>query len=84
VSKYTEETVLIIAGLADKGITIRLAAEVMGIPLGSVSTLATKHGIRFKAKKGAMRVDNPVRPYREKVVASNIDTLSISLMSRKW
>jgi hypothetical protein len=87
-AKYNEETILVIAGLADIGMTIRLAAEAMGIPLGSVSTLATKNYIQFKGKIGRKRSEKPVRPYRayKKVDASHnkdVDSVSMKWLQRK-
>jgi len=91
VTKYTEETIMLVAGLADLGTTIREASLSLDIPKGSVSTLARKNNIRFKGTVGRKRVDNPVRPYRpyqkqhyESLSANTIDESSLSLMKRKW
>jgi hypothetical protein len=87
-AKYDKETILILGGLADMGMTIRLAAEATDIPLGSVSTLATKNDIQFKGKIGKKRADKPVRPYRayqKKYLNHNndVDTLSMEWLRRK-
>jgi hypothetical protein len=91
VAKYNEETILLIAGLADYGKSIREASLDLGIPMGSVSTLAKNNGVRFNGPRGRKLVDNPVRPYRayqkqyyKRMTSSNVDAASLSLMKRKW
>ena len=90
-SKYDEETILLIAGLADCGRSIREVSLDLSIPKGSVSTLAQKNDVTFDGPRGRKVVDNPVVPYRpkqkqyyKKIGSSNVDPLSRSLMTRKW
>ena len=89
--KYNAETILLIAGLADYGKSIRETGLALGIPIGSVSTLAKNNGVRFNGPRGRKLVDNPVRPYRayqkqyyKRMTSTNVDELSLSLMKRKW
>lgn len=89
--KYNAETILLIAGLADYGKSIRETGLALDIPIGSVSTLAKKNGIRFNGPRGRKMVVNPVIPYRpkqkqyyKKITSSNVDQASLSLMTRKW
>jgi hypothetical protein len=91
VAKYNEETILLIAGLADCGKSIREASLDLGIPMGSISTLATNNDVRFNGPRGRKMVVNPVIPYRpkqkqyyKKITSSNVDQASLSLMTRKW
>lgn len=88
--KYGQETIMLITGLADKGMTVREASISLGIPKGSISTLASKNDIRFKGSIGRKRVENPVRPYRPyqkphyKLLEETIDATSFRLMTQKW
>ena len=89
--KYNDEIIMLIAGLADYGKTVREVSLSLDIPMGSISSLGAKNGIRFKGCMGRKRVDNPVRPYRpyqkqfyKPLAATNIDEVSLSLMTRKW
>ena len=90
-SKYNEETILLIAGLADCGRSIREVSLDLDIPKGSVSTLAQKNDVAFNGPRGRKVVEDPVRPFRpkqkqyyKKIGSSNVDALSLSLMTRKW
>jgi hypothetical protein len=90
-AKYNAETILLIAGLADRGKSIREVGLDLDIPKGSVSTLAKKNGVTFDATRGRRRVENPVRPYRadqkqyyKDMKSNSVDALSLSLMTRKW
>jgi len=89
--KYDDEIIMLIAGLADYGKTVREVSLSLDIPMGSVSTLGAKNGIRFNGTMGRKRVDDPVRPYRphqkqhyKRLSATTVDAASLSLMTRKW
>jgi len=89
--KYDDADIEALKALASEGLTIAKAAEKLGFPIGSTSTLAARFGISFFGKSGRPRVANPVRPYRaqqksyyKKKDERSLDDLHKSLASRRW